>query len=94
MRSEFSYNTSYVMPELVTTQIFFNRAITIRLLEQGYVATRLKSLQKFYGCYHELVDRYSVSICSMKMICFSAFSSSTPDQRANPGVKRIDLQQR
>ena len=37
-----------------------------RLLEQGYIATRLSSLQTFYGRCHELVDRYGVSICAMK----------------------------
>lgn len=48
------------------------RTLTNRLLEQGYVATRLKSsLQKFYGRHHELVDRYGVSICTMKTDLFN-----------------------
>ena len=43
------------------------RLLTIRLLEQGYVATGLKSsLQRFYGRYLEPVDRDGVSICIMK----------------------------
>ena len=42
-----------------------------RLLEQGYVTVRSKSsLQKFYG-HHELVDRYGVSICTMKTYLFN-----------------------
>ena len=49
----------------------FNHAIhyflTLKLLEQGYVASRLKSsLQKFYGGHHELVNHYGVFICTMK----------------------------
>ena len=48
------------------------RTLTNRLLEQGYVATRLKSsLQKFYGRHHELVDRYGVSISTMKTDLFN-----------------------
>ena len=42
---------------------------TIRLLEHDYVALRLKSsLQN--GGHHELVDRYNVSICTMKTDLF------------------------
>ena len=48
------------------------RTLTNKLLEQGYVATRLKSsLQKFYGHHHELVDRYGVSISTMKTDLFN-----------------------
>ena len=48
------------------------RILTNRLLEQGCVATKLKSsLQKFYGGHHELVDRYDVSICTMKTDLFN-----------------------
>ena len=36
-------------------------------LEQGFVDTRLKSsLQNVYDRPHELVDRYGISICTMK----------------------------
>ena len=39
------------------------RLITIRLIEQGYFATRLESsLQKFYRRHRQLLDRYAVSI--------------------------------
>ena len=43
--------------------LFRLRLLTIRLLEQGYVVTRLESpLQKFNGRHHKPVDRYGVSI--------------------------------
>ena len=39
--------------------------LTQYLLNQRYVALRLKSLlQKFYGRHHNLVDRYEISIFS------------------------------
>ena len=50
--------------------------LTIRLLNQGYDATRLKSsLQKFCGRPHELVDCYGISICFVRrvIVCFSSF---------------------
>ena len=34
--------------------------------EQGYIATRLKSSLQKYDCHHGLVERYGVSICTMK----------------------------
>ena len=61
------------------------RLLTITILEQGYVAKRLKtSLQKFYGRHHELVDRYYVSIFTMRTDLFNGSQlsfplSSTPD---------------
>ena len=55
-----------------TDVLYCARILKNRLLGQGYVATRLKSsLQKFYGCHHELVDRYGVSICAMKTDLFN-----------------------
>ena len=52
-----------------------NNRIWLQLLFNNYaserdnVATRLKaSLQKIYGHHHELVDRYGVSVCTMKRI--------------------------
>ena len=48
------------------------RLLTIRVLEPGYIGTRLKSsLQKFYGCHHELLDRYGVSICTTRIDLFN-----------------------
>ena len=72
---EFSYHNSSVMPKLAIHMQTF----CFKLLEQGYIATRMKSsLQKFYGSHHELVDRYSVSNCTMKTDLFnmSVFLSS------------------
>ena len=49
---------------------FLDRAqlLTQKLLKQGYVAPRLKSsLLKFYGCHHNLVDRYEISSSQMTM---------------------------
>ena len=41
----------------------------IRLLDQGYVATILKSLvQKFHGRRHERMDRYSESIVTIRFV--------------------------
>ena len=48
---------------------FVSRQTSYRLLEQGYVASRLKSsLQKIYGRHHELVDRYDVSLISARIL--------------------------
>ena len=48
------------------------RLLTGRLLNQGFSDSRLKlSLQKFYGRYHELVDRYDKSISQLKSDIFS-----------------------
>ena len=72
MRMEFSYHNSYVMLVLAVTTTYADflyqaRLLTIRLLEHGYVAARLKSsLQKFYSRHNELIERYGVSICTMK----------------------------
>ena len=55
-------------------QDFLDRArlLTDKLLNQGFVNTRLKlSLQKFYGRHHELVDRYGKSISEMKSDIFT-----------------------
>jgi hypothetical protein len=49
---------------------FLDRAQLLmqKLLKQGYVAPRLKSLlQKLYGHHHNLVDRYEISISQMTM---------------------------
>ena len=41
--------------------------LTHKLLQQGFVAQSLmSSLQKFYGRYHELVDRYGTSVSKME----------------------------
>ena len=40
----------------------------VHLLQQSYVASRLNSsLQTFYDRYHDLVDRYEISISQMTM---------------------------
>jgi hypothetical protein len=42
--------------------------LTQKLLKQGYVARKFKSLlQKFYGRHHDLVDRNEISIFQMTM---------------------------
>ena len=47
------------------------RLCIIEILEQGNVATRLKSsLQKFYGCQNELVGHYGVFLCTKKTDLF------------------------
>ena len=39
-----------------------------QLLKQSYAPPELKSsLQTFYGCHHELLDRYEISISQMTM---------------------------
>ena len=45
--------------------------LTQKLLNQGYVAPRLKSsLQKLLGRHHDLVDSYEISISQMTMDLF------------------------
>ena len=68
---------------IIRYAFFFYRArlLIIRLMDQGYDTTRLKSsLQKSYGRHHELVDYYSVSICTMRTDLFAIplFSISLP----------------
>ena len=42
------------------------------LLKQDYVAPGLKSSQqKLYGCHHELVDRYEISISQIAIGLFN-----------------------
>ena len=66
----FSYHNSYVLPEHAKNYadcLYRARLLTIRLLEQSYIATRLKSSpQTFYDRIHELMDCYGVSICTME----------------------------
>jgi hypothetical protein len=32
-------------------------------IRQGFLSVKMKSsLRKFYGCYHDLVDRYGISV--------------------------------
>ena len=43
------------------------RLLTNKLLNQGFVAPRLKSsLNKFYGRHHDLIDRYGISVSTLK----------------------------
>ena len=40
--------------------------LTGKLLNQGFLLVKLKSsLRKFYGHYHDLVDRYGISVSQM-----------------------------
>ena len=69
------------MPELVVTTDFLYRArlLTIKLQEQDYAATRLKSsLRKFYGYHNEFMDRYGISICTMETDLFNVSKFSFP----------------
>ena len=67
------YHNSCVVVACRNYADFMYRAkyLTSRLLEQRYVATRLKSsLQKFCGRHYELVDRYGVFICVIETDLF------------------------
>ena len=66
--------------------------LTQKLLKEGYVASTLKSLQQdFYGRYHDLVDRYEISIFQMATdpllcrFCLSSFADkiTRPDYMHN-----------
>ena len=49
-----------------------SRALSLRLLRQGYIQPKLlSSLRKFYGRHHELVDRFQVSVSQMTTDIFS-----------------------
>jgi hypothetical protein len=40
--------------------------LTRKLLNQGFLLVKLKSsLRKLYGCHHDLVDRYGISVSQM-----------------------------
>jgi hypothetical protein len=44
--------------------------LTIKLLNQEFLLVKLKSsLRKFYGCHHDLVDRYRISVSQICSIC-------------------------
>jgi hypothetical protein len=66
---EFTVHNSYIILELVPQYSDFldiSQLLTQKLLEQGYVAPRLKSsLQKLYGRHYNLIDRYEISIYKM-----------------------------
>jgi hypothetical protein len=56
----------FLKPESASDFLYRAQLLTQKLLKQGYVASRLKSsIQKFYGCHHNLVDRYELSITQM-----------------------------
>ena len=63
----FSKDVSRERPVLCWSKVLFIILITLK-----------SSLQKFYGRHHELVDRYGVSICTIKTDLFnvSVFLSS------------------
>jgi hypothetical protein len=49
-------------------QDFLDRGLllTRKLLNQGFLLVKLKSsLRKLYGCHHDLVDRYGISVSQM-----------------------------
>ncbi len=69
-RMEFTFHNSYPILELFQYSDFQERAqlLTQNLLQQGYVASRLKSShQKFYGRHHNVVDHYELAISQMTM---------------------------
>ena len=44
--------------------------LTRKLLNQGFLLVKLKSsLRTFYGCHHDLVHRYGISVSQMTTIC-------------------------
>ena len=54
-------------------QDFLDREMlpTRKLLNQGLLVVKIKtSLRKFYGCHHDLVNRYGVSVSQMTMDMF------------------------
>ena len=69
----FSYHNSYVMPELDAAYLYRARLLTIRLLEQDNVATRLKSSQQesellINFCYFVCI--ILVILCSLLCCCY------------------------
>ena len=45
--------------------------LTRKLLNQGFLLVKLKSsLRKLYGCHHDLVDRYRISVSQMATYMF------------------------
>ena len=72
LRMELSQLTNYARAcRNYTDFLHRTKNLTVRLLEQGYVAKILNSsLQKFYGRHHDLVDCYGVSICTMETNLF------------------------
>jgi hypothetical protein len=54
-------------------QDFLDRGLLLtgNLLNQGFLLVKLKSsLRKFYGCHHDLVDRYGISVSQNTMDMF------------------------
>ena len=55
-------------------------------MEQGFVYYKNEVITTdFYGRYHELVDRYGVSICAMKTDFFNVSQFSVP-RSSNPDL--------
>jgi hypothetical protein len=70
MYNERGVSMTFEVQTLHSTVIFWTEPICWckKLPKQVYVAPKLKSsLQKFYGHYHDLVDRYEISIPQMTM---------------------------
>jgi len=54
-------------------QDFLDRRLllTRKILNQGFLLVKLKSsFRKFYGCHHDLVDRYGIYVSQMTTIMF------------------------
>lgn len=54
-----------------TDVLYRAKLLTDKLLGQGYATSRLKtSVQKLYDRHHDLVDRYDVTISTMRTYLF------------------------
>jgi hypothetical protein len=59
-------NKKIELPYICVWSINFAQLLPEKLLKQGYVAPRLKTLlQKLYGRHHNMIDRYKIFISQM-----------------------------
>jgi hypothetical protein len=85
------YNTLYNSPCHISPLIRYSRPygsyldvlnrgllLTYKVLNQGFLVVKLKlSLKQFYGRYHDLVNRYGVSVAQMSTDMFPDKQRST-----------------
>ena len=68
---KFILRTYFRMEKYMKYMLNSSLLLTRNLLNKGFLLVNLKlSLQKFYGCHHDLVDRYRIAMSQMTTYMF------------------------
>ena len=69
-----TFHNLYVMqglPQSIGAFFIGGKLLTNKLLTQGYYKPRLiKTIKKFYGRHHEIVDKFGISVSKMILDIF------------------------